>query len=396
MQNKTVILMITVSLGVLLISIIFMFLNAEELLSIFLPSKIDRNPLVVLFVGIDEKIENTVRTDAIVIGIVDHAKKQIVLTNVPRDLLIGNSKINSVYQKSGIQGLSSLLSKMLEINVERYVIVDYEVFKYLGDRLGPIEITIKEPMHYEDTGQKLSIHFEPGIYKMKGEQLLAYIRYRKDAMGDVARIERQREVLSKLASKVVEMDLHTLLQMASEVLGKIKTDLKLGEILYLGLRFRKNLYMSFVNFPYTVTDKGDIVFDQSKLKTFKDQITKERPKQEKENFPSLLILNSTTDKSRDFLVRTLNLWNSSVGSSPLFVIWEDIGVNYKNDMVLIMNSSKKTLILETVKKAYPTRIFEIKDFSFDLLKEYLMLVDKASKNRIYLKGIIDAVVVISK
>ncbi len=396
MLDKKTIIIILCAFTVLVVFTVLSVVNIGELLSAFLPSQIKQNPLVVLFVGVDEKIENTVRTDVILIGVIDHMRKHVVLTNVPRDLLVDGGKINSVYQRQGIKGLSDLLAGMLEMEINRYVVLDYQVFKQLGDRLGPVEIVVKEPMHYEDSAQKLSIHFEPGVHKMNGEQLLAYIRYRKDAMGDIARIERQREVLTKLATKATSLDFVSLLRIAGETLENVKTDMKFGEILYLGLRFRKNLSMNFVNFPYSITEKGDVIVDKAKLKLFKEQVSTESSSSQQNSVLSLLILNSTSEKSRDFLVRTLNLWTRAVNFAPSLVIWEDIGINYQKDTVLILNSAEKTVIVDTLKKVYPSKDFEVKNFSADLISEYLTIVDKASKNRIYLRGTIDAVVVISR
>ncbi|AEH50954.1 LCP family protein [Pseudothermotoga thermarum] len=384
-----------ISFLMLLILAILAVVSIKNLLFVLLPSKIEQNPIVVLLVGTDQVIQGTVRTDAIVIAIVDHVNAKAVLTNVPRDLILGGSKINSVYQKEGIQGLIKVLQQLLKIEINRYVVVDYEVFKYLGDKLGPIEIVVKESMHYEDSVQNLSIHFEPGVHKMKGDQLLAYIRYRKDSMGDLARIERQREVLTKLANKALSLNFQTLQEVVAYVLTKVKTDFKPSEILYLGLAFkRKGLSLSFVNFPYAITERGEVVFDEKKLQNFKDQITFAEYQKSDERV-NVLILNCTPDKSRNFLSRTLNLWNASVGFSPEFVIWEDIGINYQEDVVLILNASKASKIVDVLKKVYPEKNFRsIK--SADALKEYFAIMDKASQNRIYLKGNTDAVVVVTK
>jgi len=54
--------------------------------------------------------------------------------------MIDGKKINSFYQVEGIEGLKKRIENLTGLNIKRYVIVDYEIFKFLGDELGPIDV----------------------------------------------------------------------------------------------------------------------------------------------------------------------------------------------------------------------------------------------------------------
>ena len=84
---------------IILICIPFPFLNFIVSL-IYKPVK--ENPFNILILGLDKVIEGTVRTDAILLAIIDHMEGKVVLSNIPRDLMISGSKINSVYERKAV------------------------------------------------------------------------------------------------------------------------------------------------------------------------------------------------------------------------------------------------------------------------------------------------------
>jgi len=385
---------VTITSSVLLLLLTFLTLNKISVE--FLYNKVEKNPYCLLVVGTDAVIEKTVRTDAIMILIVDHERGKVLVSNVPRDLLLGKSKINSVYEKSGMNGLQTTLRELLGIEFDGYAIVNYEVFKYLGDRLGPIEIQIKEPMKYTDTVQNLYIDFQPGIYQMKGDQLLAYIRYRREAMGDLARIERQKEVLIKLMDKARSLDVFQVASIFSSVRKSLSTNLNLGELIYIFLRLKRNLNMGFVTFPYMLNKDGDVVVDSQKIGDYK-KILSSVTTTELKRAPNILLINCSEDKSRGFLARSQDLWSSKAGFLPNQIVWEDVGIKYTSNTVLILDKTKQEELKSILKKVYPNLEFVIKLTSDKgVFNEYLDLIKKMSENRIYPTFPYDAVVMVTK
>lgn len=389
-----IILLSTIAVSVLILLI--SFLIPSQMLMQILYKKVEKNPYCLLIVGTDAVIEKTVRTDAIMIMLIDHQRGKILISNVPRDLLIGKSKINSLYEKSGMEGLQETLKQLLNIEFDGYAIVNYNVFKYLGDKLGPIEIQIKEPMKYTDTVQNLYIDFQPGIYEMKGDELLAYIRYRREAMGDIARIERQKEVLIKLAEKATKLDVFQIASIFSSVRKSISMNVDIGELIYLFLKLKKNMSIGFASFPYMINKDGDVVVDTQKLADYKNIIASLNVPETKST-PKILLLNCSSDKSRAFLARCQDLWNQKLGTLPSQIVWEDVQINSSKDTVIILNKARQEEIKSIIKKVYPNYDFVFKLSSDqDAFAQYLLIIKKMSENRIYPTFPYDAVVMVTK
>jgi LCP family protein required for cell wall assembly len=382
-----------VTLSVTLSALLFLALVCGWLFEFFLYREPEVNPYSLLVVGVDAMIEGTRRADVIMIAMIDHKERKIVISNVPRDLLLQNSKINAVYARSGISGLRQTLSKLLDINFNGAVIVDYAAFKYLGDELGPVEIHVKEPMKYVDSVQKLYIDFQPGVYLMRGDELLAYIRYRRDAMGDLSRIERQKQVLMKLIENARRVTLQKLLSMFQNLRKNIDLKVSTGELVYLFSKLRKGFTVEFVSFPYAINEKGDVVLDEKRLPIYK-QTLKEMKTQSQTCTLRIVLINAGLDKSRAFLERQTNLWNKA-DVQPSLIVWEDVGLSFKNDTALIVDRGIQDSVKNLLKSVYPEKTFM---FVFvdepGTLKSYFELVDKLSKNRIYPKFPIDVFVVV--
>lgn len=372
----------------------FLIILSDWLFEFFLYREPKVNPYSLLIVGVDELIEGTRRADVIMIVLIDHKQRKVLLSNVPRDLLLGNSKINAVYTRSGISGLKSTLSELLNIDFNGAVVVDYVAFKYLGDELGPVEIQVKEPMRYIDSAQKLYIDFEPGVYLMKGEELLAYIRYRKNAMGDLSRIERQKEVLMKLMENARHASFQKLLLIYENLKKNVDLKVSTGELVYLFSRLRKGFSTEFVSFPYRINNDGDVVLDEKLLGPYKQTLRDMKTESKPDESWHIVLVNAGPDKSRFFLERQTALW-SQFGLQPSLVVWEDVGLSFTGDVVLLLSKNSEPDLRNLLKRIYPDKVFVFINVGEpDTLKSYFELIDKLSKNRIYPKFPIDAFVMV--
>ncbi|MEN3042287.1 MAG: LCP family protein, partial [Fervidobacterium sp.] len=125
---------------------------------LFVPTE---DPVNILILGLDKDIGNTRRTDVILVASADLANKKILISSIPRDLIVDGKKINSYYQNEGIENFKRRIELLTGMKINRYVIVDYDIFQYLGDELGPIDVFVDRPMHYKDVAQNLEINFSP-------------------------------------------------------------------------------------------------------------------------------------------------------------------------------------------------------------------------------------------
>jgi len=194
----------------------------------------------ILIVGTDI---DGIRTDTIVMATLDTQNKTVAMLNVPRDTMSKDAngkihKINSAYGK-GIERTKKEVTNLLGYDANRYVIVDYDAFENLINAVGGVEIDVPRRMYYRDPDQDLTIDLQPGLQVLDGENALDYMRFRKGyANQDLGRIEAQQGVYKALIKQLATPK--TLLKipaLAEVFFENVKTDLSIGEIIWLGTQF---------------------------------------------------------------------------------------------------------------------------------------------------------------
>src|SRR5699024_9540696 len=105
--------------------------------------------------------------------------------------------------------LRSKVEEVLDIDVIDYTfIVNFDTVTTLVDLVGGVEVDIKRSMHWDDSADGTSIHFEPGVQTLNGEEALNYARFRRDNRGgnydssDFDRGLRQQEVISAIVDEL--------------------------------------------------------------------------------------------------------------------------------------------------------------------------------------------------
>ena len=130
------------------------------------------------------------------------------------------------------------MEDLLGIPVDFYVSVDLKGFIALVDQIGGVEFDVPCDMDYDDPYQDLHIHFKAGPQKLNGQQAMEVVRFRhnNDNTGyggrqDLGRIETQQAFLKTVAQKL--MKLENVPAMAETFLTYVKTDLTLGNLVWL-------------------------------------------------------------------------------------------------------------------------------------------------------------------
>ena len=113
------------------------------------------------------------RTDTMMVFNYNPITDVVNIVSIPRDTLIevedaydseGNYipywKINAAYALGGEDELVMQVKKLLEIDVNYIVEIDYKAFRSIIDANGGIEMYIDRNMDYDDDAQNLHIHFK--------------------------------------------------------------------------------------------------------------------------------------------------------------------------------------------------------------------------------------------
>ncbi|MGC8955337.1 MAG: LCP family protein [Fervidobacterium sp.] len=344
----------------------------------FIPTE---NPINILVLGLDKDISGTRRTDVILIASVDLDKRKILLSSIPRDLIINGEKINSYYQKEGIDNFKKRIQNLTGIEIKRYLIVDYDIFQFLGDKLGPIEVFVDRPMHYKDVAQNLEINFSPGYYKMNGKQLLAYLRFRKTAEGDIGRLDKQRVIIEKLAQKALQKNVLSLTALYKEIRKRTQFNVDIGEMVYIYSKIRKGFTIDNINFPFYIGNDGNLYVDEAKINKYRESL-KMGEKKIEESY-RYYVVNNTSKRNANMLQLIEKAFENK-GYKPNKIFYDGVDVDFKKNTVLILrkNEGLKLYVDKMIKTIFPGEEFDIVfvDDSVNYVAKYLSLIGELTRS----------------
>lgn len=193
----------------------------------------------ILLLGVDSNGEGSdpwegTRTDTIILLNVDPRTKSLNALSIPRDSKVylpdshGVQKINAAHAIGGIGMTIRTIEETLGVKIDRYIIVHDEAVKEIVDALGGVDIYVEKNMHYNDYSGKLFINLKKGPNHLNGKDVIGYLRFRHDPMGDIGRTQRQQWFLRGMM----------------EALKKPETIIKLPEIINVASKYIKT-NMSF-------------------------------------------------------------------------------------------------------------------------------------------------------
>ncbi|MBO1001318.1 LCP family protein [Pseudogracilibacillus auburnensis] len=162
----------------------------------------------VLLIGNDAREGEQGRSDTLMIAYYNQHTNQIKLASLMRDMYVeipeyGMQKLNAAFAFGGPELVRKTIKHNFDIDVNYYAVVDFSGFTEIVDLIAPkgIEVDIPEEM---STGIGMTLH--PGKQTLSGEEVLGYVRFRKDNQGDFGRVERQQEVLSKIKDEALSVE----------------------------------------------------------------------------------------------------------------------------------------------------------------------------------------------
>jgi LCP family protein required for cell wall assembly len=179
--------------------------------------------------------ENGTRTDTIMVGCYNSATNGMDIISIPRDTVVSVSaanyekmqeeypepssnemQINHIHHfagnEDGPEMLVDEIERLLDIDIDYYVRVDFKAFHYFVDSIGGVEFDVPRDMDYDDPAQDLAIHLKAGTQTLDGDKAEQLVRWRHDndgdgyAQGDIGRIETQQAFLKVLIKKAASVN----------------------------------------------------------------------------------------------------------------------------------------------------------------------------------------------
>lgn len=159
----------------------------------------DDGKLIILAVGSDQgpphRPGNPLRgrADAIHLLAVNTAAETATVVDIPRDSLIGGSKVNAHLASGGPARLETTLERATGLTIDFRALTTFRGLENMTDAMGGIDIVIDQPMHDPFSGSD----FEPGPTTLAGHEALAFTRDRKSVEGgDFARTRHQGDLIT--------------------------------------------------------------------------------------------------------------------------------------------------------------------------------------------------------
>jgi LCP family protein required for cell wall assembly len=219
-------------------------------------------PTTILLLGTDsapgEARRGLRHSDSIILVRTDPDLQRLYYLSIPRDLWVeipgyGTDRINTAYQAGGPALALRTVRDFTDIPIDHVVVVDFERFKELIDKIGGIDVNVPRAIlsnrfecPYDAAGCTAwdGWRFAKGRQHMDGRRALVYSRIRENRLdpadNDITRGERQQQVAQAIADKLAGVGTFLRLPFSGDgLLAPLATDLSAGELLQLGwVKFR--------------------------------------------------------------------------------------------------------------------------------------------------------------
>lgn len=222
-------------------------------------------------------------TDNIMLVSFDTATHKVNVLNIPRDTMSNcgrsgaSKKINAAYMKGGIEATMRDVTRIIGFEPDFYLTMSFQGIADMVDAIGGITYNVPFRMYYTDPYQNLKIDFQPGEQEMDGDEVVEFLRWRKNNSGyrkyqpsgydgsDSSRIKKQQEFLTHVAREVLNSaNIGNAMDLAKAVFNNIETDLSWGEMLWL---VKEAYYVDFTNGLNMMTLPGYAAYSYAGTRT---------------------------------------------------------------------------------------------------------------------------------
>ena len=206
------------------------------------------------------------RSDTMMIASLNKATGEVKLVSVYRDTLLelddgSYNKANAAYAFGGPEGAISMINRSMDMDISKYVAVNFNALVDVIDALGGLDITLTdaEVVHMNNycvetskvTGADYT-KIEPevaGTYHLNGVQAVSYSRIRYTEGGDFERTSRQRHVLELIAEKAQSASFSTLNKIIDKVFPQVSTNFTITEMIAYAKDIAKYKLGDSMGFP---------------------------------------------------------------------------------------------------------------------------------------------------
>ena len=206
----------------------------------------------ILLVGTDgEYVEKGNRSDGMMVVTIDSKNKDIRISSIARDTYVdipgySTEKLTHAYAYEGIDLLKEVFKVNFNLNIDKYIAVNFVSFMDIMDELGGVEVNVEEKDikeinkyidacygYYKNKDEKDKEYItKSGVQRLNGYQALSFsrIRYTDSAF---ARDNRHREVAESVYKEFAQKGVETYKKCAEIILNNTKTNISPIEMMNL-------------------------------------------------------------------------------------------------------------------------------------------------------------------
>lgn len=219
----------------------------------------------ILLIGNDSRVNGEDgRSDAMILVSISNQTKTIYLTSLLRDIYVEipgheNNRLNAAYAFGGPELLLETIKQNLDIEVNRYVQVNFQAFANLIDAVGGVDLELtNEEVQWVNAylneynmleNRPIDTDYLPtdasGLLHLNGPQALAYSRNRYIG-SDFGRTERQRKILEAAFRQLPSSVLTNSGDLIDGILPNLTTNISKSECYSLSLDAPKLLTYELV------------------------------------------------------------------------------------------------------------------------------------------------------
>lgn len=196
----------------------------------------------ILILGVDSNgtdtnpFENT-RSDTILIVTLKPKDKSVNIISIPRDSKVfiahrnGVQKINAAHAIGGVKLTKDTIEETFGIKINNYIVFNTDGIVKFIDAIGGVPVYVEKDMVYHDWSGKLHINLTKGTHMLSGKDAEGFLRYRKDALGDIGRTSRQQWFVRAVAERLKDPEVITKIPEALRIADEyVKSDLSLYQM----------------------------------------------------------------------------------------------------------------------------------------------------------------------
>lgn len=278
----------------------------------------------ILLLGVDSNGDDTdrwegTRSDTIMVFNIDPKTHSVKAISIPRDSKVylpdnkGVQKINSAHAIGGVNLVKKTLKETFGIKIDKYIIVHDDAIEQIVDALGGVPVYVEKKMYYNDYAGHLHINLEKGNNILNGKQAVGYLRYRKDALGDIGRTQRQQWFLKSLFEMLHSPQIITKIPEVLNIVNKcIKTDMSFYELSQYAAMARSidNSKIEIATLPGAPNQKGYIsywILDPNKTQeVINRMIYRDKPVVDEKTLKAGIMYSPKREEDAELLKEKLN------------------------------------------------------------------------------------------